>query len=370
MNKKLLVLFVLCLIQSICGMELPTENATKKQKQEVENPHSKFWEKCAKAPLAVARDVDQTLFEIKKFGVFDEPQNVALSPNGERYVAFTTHDGSLVIRSVETGAMLCSKRMPDLMLRELHWMDNETIALICTFGITLWCPKNDTMLKFPYAQECCLETNGLFSPAHVTAASTIVCKLHSKDFKNPFGFVAQYDYDELSGEINDGISRPVNEIFWAAITACEKYTAIVENARKPAQSMNSKKPKLFLCNNKKFCPALTHEPNADTIYVIEFSPGGTYLLSAEAEKGIHAVVSYHWEKDESKFSMTGNIKKEIISLFRILAPDQIHTIMWGKNLSASPYFFIKKDTAWKLDVEKAMWPLVGCDQKKSQKTKN
>ena len=100
-----------------------------------------------------------------------------------------------------------------------------------------------------------------------------------------------------------------------------------------------------------------HELSAESVYALEFSPGETYLLSAKTEKGENSIVSYEWEDGK------------IVSLFKIKSPGQICNILWSKNLSASPYLFVK-DTAFKFDVEAAMWPLVGCDRKSAEKSKD
>lgn len=334
-----------CFFQ-LCGMELP-EAPPKKQKMEAESSTISFdtnlWKPCEKKPLALARDSEGIVWDDETL----DADALAMSPDGTRCAAFCSAE---CLPSV----LFWSKNNPKQAWRadppvkpvNLHWLTNKMLALICKDSVQIWVmgKKNKVDKKqfgFPEGFEL---VPGSLKNSCATSNLSIVCKLKlSNNIRDCSGYIARYTFNE-QGEYLSLKERLVENVLCAAIAACAKYTAIIEYAAKSVQSINTKKPTLFLCNEKELVVVKPQELEADSVQAAEFSPDEKNLLIAQTHENKNFVALYSCDKSGISHLLTIPISASITEL------------MWSSG-SVNPYIITAKQEsapAYILDYKAAL----------------
>lgn len=319
-----------CILPSLCGMELPKEAPQKKQKMAVESLIASFdnalWKACDKKPIALARDTGDVVWDDETL----DADALASSPDGTRCAALcdTEHLPSILFWKKGNRDKAWRTDLPANPVN-LHWLTHKIVAIVCSAGLQICVmgKKNNVATKqFDFPTDWKLISDSLKTSC-VTSNLSIVCQLRpSKNVQDFSDYIARYTFNE-QGERVSVKERLVNSCI--AFAACAKYTAIIEYAAKSVQSINTKKPTLFLCNEKELVVVKPQELEADSVQAAEFSPDEKNLLIAQTHENKSLVALYSCDKSG------------ISHLLTIPAPASITELMWSSG-SVNPYIIMAK----------------------------
>lgn len=293
----------------------------------------KYWKSFNKAPIACASKDNVILWENERpTDIEDELYGNAISADGIWCAGFSCNEEKVVVwqKGVQGHTKFTA---PDSVI-DLHWLGNECVA-VCSDGLCMPDFLHGEHKKTSFPEELTLvqRRGGSIPSSYQVSDTDIVCAIEHDIVKtdNRSGFVVRY---ELYGTntFNCIRTHKVADIFYSLIAACNKYTAIIENAGKPKNdSLKFPAPQLsFYCQEEsEGAKPFVRELPADTIQAVEFSPDETVLLIARKYRGECSIIIASWNS------------KEIVLEGVIPAPAKIWQFVWGKK-AKNPYVIMVK----------------------------